>query len=152
LSLINEYQDTFAQAERAMLFLIVFTGLIAAACLSGLPSTTCYALADAYTIAIGFLGTLFLLAFIVSLAIVVLHWRCKSTNFSTIKTIWFRIGFSSVILLFAFYFASTINLTVNGVHNIRLAIDHCLEDTPQQKHNPNDRIPLIRKPFTQTPT
>ena len=38
------------QWNRVMLFALGVVGLISAACVSGLPSATCYALADAYTI------------------------------------------------------------------------------------------------------
>jgi hypothetical protein len=62
--------------NRLMLLLTGATGLIGAAFLNGLPSITCYALAEAYKISIAILGVLFILELIGIVALEILQvWR-----------------------------------------------------------------------------
>jgi hypothetical protein len=148
LSRIRDYQFSVTQIRRGVIFLIAFTGLMGTACLSGIPSITCYALADAYTTTLGLLAALFLIAFITIIFLIDVERRVKDANIHTINTIGSRVsmvlaGLLSCVLVFAM-----IKTTTNTVDNIKTANAHCLEDTLQQKHNPNDKMPLLRGIFS----
>jgi hypothetical protein len=148
LSRIRSYQFFVTQIRRGLIFLIAFTGLMGAACLSGIPSITCYALADAYTTTLGLLAALFLIAFIIIIFIVDVERRAKDANIHTINTILSRILMSLTGLFTVFLVVAMIRTTTNTVDNIEAANAHCLEDTLPQKHNPNDKIPLLRGIFS----
>ena len=92
LDLTRDYQFAVIQIKRALFFLIAFTGLIGAACVTGIPSITCYALADAYTIALRNLGALFFFEFLV-ICIVVFVERNSEDDFYMITnfSFWLRI-------------------------------------------------------------
>ena len=150
--MIWDYQFTVTQIRRGVIFLIAFTGLMGAACFNGIPSITCYALADAYTISLGNLGALFLIEFIMISVIVDVERRAKDVNAQTIRSIGLRITMALVVLLSLFLIYTIIQTTIHGVKNTQVAISHCLKDTPQQKHNSYDRIPLLRNLFSGNPT
>ena len=149
---IRDYQFFVTQIRRGVIFLIAFTGLMGAACLSGIPSITCYALADAYTIALGQLGALFLTAFVTILFMIDVERRAKDANVHTINTIgsWIIGTLAGLLILFLVY--TMIKTTMNTVDNLKKASSHCLQDTPTQKHDSNDRILLLRSLFTETAT
>jgi hypothetical protein len=59
---IGRFQTLVDLCNRFTLFVLAFVGLVSAACIAGLPSTTCYALADAYTIALENIGHMIVFA------------------------------------------------------------------------------------------
>jgi hypothetical protein len=134
--------------NRVMLGVLVSTGLIGAACLNGLPSTTCYALADAYAIALHTTGFIFGLVFGVFFAIACLEeepWISDQYK----DTLRFKVVHEIVIFgVFGLGFIclSFITLTAStGAVNIRLAIDHCY--LSNGKNVLHDKIPLFRDPI-----
>jgi hypothetical protein len=54
---IERFQYLIDLLNRFLLFALAFIGLVSAGCIAGLPSTTCYTLADAYTIALENIGS-----------------------------------------------------------------------------------------------
>jgi hypothetical protein len=137
--MISQYCAT--QLNRLFLLLLVATGLIGAALLNGLPSITCYALADAYKIAIVILGMLFIFELV---GVIALGINNGLGNYP--RTYKIAGGFVDVIIFICIFFCvALIYLLVDlGSRNIQLALDHCLlGDTPQKQH---DRIPLYRDP------
>jgi hypothetical protein len=139
-----------------MIFLAAFTGLIGAACVNGFPSITCYALADAYTIALANLGFIFVIALLTFVVIMAVEISYRNANIYTINTLGLRLGIAGPLLLVflsvAFSFYLIMKTTIHGVKNIQIASPHCLEDTPQNKRNPYDRIPLLRSLFSDIRT
>jgi hypothetical protein len=156
LSRIRNYQFTATQIKRAQIFLIAFTGLIGAACVNGIPSITCYALADAYTISLANLGGLFLIEFLVIGIIVIVERSSKNVDIHTInkRGLWLQLTVSLTVSLifFVFVFWAVMQTTIHGVKNIQVSIAHCLQDAPQKTHNSNDRIPLLRNLFSDQST
>ena len=60
-------REAFIQLRQVMAFVAAVTGVISAACLSGLPSTACYALADAYAVSLIKLALIFALSIVIFL-------------------------------------------------------------------------------------
>jgi len=56
VGLIERFQNIIDVFYRFSLFVLAIVAIISAGCIAGLPSTTCYALADAYTIALENIG------------------------------------------------------------------------------------------------
>jgi predicted transporter len=156
LSRIRNYQFTATLIKRALIFLIAFTGLIGAACVNGIPSITCYAMADAYTISLANLGSLFLIELLVIGIIVVVERNFKDVDINTINKRGFllelRVSLTVPLIFFGFVFCIVMLTTIHGVKNIQVAIAHCLQDAPQKTHNSNDRIPLLRNLFSDEST
>jgi hypothetical protein len=76
-----------------------------------------------------------------------LNVRAKLANEATTSEVlvWFAVIALSAICLWLL-----VVLANNGYANIRLAINHCFLETPQQKEKDNlhDKINLYRDPFT----
>jgi hypothetical protein len=112
--------------KRGLLFVLAFFGIIAVGCLSGLPSANCFALQDAYTIALTLIGGVIpLLTILAYLIIYTLEQGIKQGKFFTSpksSTFGFVCGFGVPILVFI---AVISFLSDRGVKNIGTAIDHC---------------------------
>ena len=93
-----------------------------------------------------------MIEFCIIVIIVSVERKFEDTNIQTIGDRRFRVGLTVVFALSAFLFYAIIQTTLRGVTNIQVASAHCLEDTPQQKHNSNDRIPLLRNLFSDKAT
>jgi hypothetical protein len=87
---LSDYQFFVTQIRRGVIFLIAFTGLMGAACVNGIPSINCSALADAYTLALGNLGALFLIEVCFIVIIVGVERKSENANIHTISTRRFR--------------------------------------------------------------
>jgi hypothetical protein len=133
--------------------MFVTTGLIAGACLSGLPSATCYALADAYTIGFLTLGSLFVLELLLGILIPFLK---GLTNALTIPTDYLKVseimvGLGVIVLLVTSVWFLVV-LADTGYGNIRRAINQCFLEHPQEKDKDSlyKRIPLYNRnlPFS----
>jgi uncharacterized membrane protein len=147
---IEKFQYLIDLSNRFLLFVLAFFGLISAGCIAGLPSTTCYALADAYTIDLVTIGSSITLVIMLYFLI----WSLDYMNRNR-ETVMDNFGpkiaiFGSVLLIVIFIFL-ILFLSQSG-RNVRLAIDHCFGSTTQHEQNLLDKIPLYRNPFALTPT
>jgi hypothetical protein len=125
--------------KRGLLYVLAFFGIIAVGCLSGLPSATCFALEDAYTIALTFIGGLTGgITIIAYLGIYAFEQAIKRGKISSKwDTFAFGCGLAGPILAFII---AIFLLTDRGVKNIGTAIEHCrLSEAARQ-----DKIPLYR--------
>jgi len=73
-----------------------------AACVSGIPSINCFALADAYTLALGNLGALFLIELCVIVVMVGVESKSKEATIHTVRTWPYGFGLVTAFLLSAF--------------------------------------------------
>jgi hypothetical protein len=137
------FRYTVEQSNRAVLYLLAITGIISAACLSGLPSTSCYALADAYALILQFFGAFFILDVIFFYVLSMIQYKIGKNSFSIREKISYII--LSIIAIFI-CLLPIVYAAENGASNIRLAIDNCLRDTTQQNHY--NRILLYRSLFS----
>jgi hypothetical protein len=132
--------------KRGLLYVLAVFGIIAVGCLSGLPSAVnCFALEDAYTMALYFSGGLTgLMTVIVYLGIstgeqLIKRGKMLSTLDTTFGFV-SGVGIPLLLFLFAIFF-----LTDRGVQNVRMAIEHCrlVDEAAARK----DKIPLYRTIF-----
>jgi hypothetical protein len=139
--------------NRGMLFMAVATGLVAAACLTAIPSTTCFALADTYVTALEFLGFLFATEISLFVGITLLEEEALDTRQTYTARSKFMFRSLYVVCVGGGFFCLTMLTPVarTGVANIRLSIDHCYLANEQQEKNLHDKIPLLRDPFGHTP-
>jgi hypothetical protein len=150
----ERFQNIIDMLYRFLFFVVAFIGLIAAGCIAGLPATTCYALADAYTIAlenIGFYGILpiMFLYFGIS-AIDIMNKEEQAAQL--VSGNWIK-GLPLIVitsLVWAILIIDILSLSQNGVKNVRLAIDHCFAYTAEHEQNLHDKIPLYPGPFAVT--
>jgi hypothetical protein len=111
--------------KRGLLYVLAFFSIIAAGCLSGLPSATCFALEDAYTIGLTFIGGLTAaLIVIASLAIYTFEHLIKKGKDISSKLDKFGVACGLGLPVLVYIFAISF-LTVRGVNNISTAIEHC---------------------------
>jgi len=110
--------------KRGLLYVLAFFGIIAVGCLSGLPSATCFALEDAYTIALYFIGGLTsVMVVAASLGIYTFELMIKRGKNISSKLDTFGFASGVGLPLLAFIIAA-IFLTDRGVQNVRTAIEH----------------------------
>lgn len=135
-----------------MLFALAVIGLIGAACVSGLPSATCYALADAYVTILERLTSSTIYIIIIGFGgIMVLNMIIKGgETHELMKRSTLTLAFMGFLL--AIFLLPVIFLLSDGISNVRLAINHCLEGTAEDQHNLHDRIPLHRGRYSVAPT
>ena len=110
--------------KRGLIYVLAFFGIIAVGCLSGLPSATCFALQDAYTIALKFIGGLIggstILAYLfISAAEQAIRRGEISSKRST-----FSFGCGLALFIFLYILAISF-LTGRGVQNVGTAIEWC---------------------------
>ena len=131
--------------KRGLLYVLAFFGIIAVGCLSGLPSATCFALEDAYTIALYFIGGLTsVMVVAASLGIYTFELMIKRGKNISSKLDTFGFASGVGLPLLAFIIAA-IFLTDRGVQNVRTAIEHCRLVTSEAARQ--DKIPLYRSVF-----
>ena len=135
------FRYVLKQSKRAVLYLLAIIGALGIGCLSGLPAATCYALADAYTIA---LQKISFLPFLAILWFLMISAAEKVPSSEVIGTRLKRILFGIAGLLFIVIIVTTIGFLKSGADNIRLAVDHCLKDTPSTEPHLHNKIPLSR--------
>ena len=137
------------QSDRLLLFLFATTGVITVACVTGLPSATCYALADTYTIALLTLGVLFIVELLLGVFMAILKGITNVQSKSRTQPTSGEIGVSViVIVLLTISLWLSVVLANSGYGNIRLAINYCFLEKSQTKDNLHDRIPLYRDPLS----
>jgi hypothetical protein len=137
---------TLEVCNRELLYVLAVFGIIAVGCLSGLPSAaTCFALEDAYTIALSFIGgfigvlTIFGYLFLSSAEQAIKRGKIISSKLS-------KFGFACVLVpLVALFIAAISFLTVGSVENVRTAIEHCRSVGEAAARQ--DKIPLYRSVF-----
>ena len=142
----KERESTFlfmlGVCKRGLLYVLAFFGIIALGCLSGLPSATCFALEDAYTIALTLIGTFTgVMTVSVYLMISMGEQAVKQGHIISSKSsrFYFACTLAGILLL---YLVVISFLTDRGVKNIGTAIEHCRlvgSDAARQ-----DKIPLYR--------
>jgi hypothetical protein len=140
---IEKFQVLIDLYNRFTVFILSFIGLVAAGCIAGLPSTTCYALADAYTIALENIGQF--IVFLIFLYYCVWILDYLNRNRWAVKANWIpKVAIGTVAfrgLIFSLLMAF---LSYNGARNVRLAIDSCYEYTTDHEPHLHDRIKLYR--------
>ena len=136
--------------RQVMAFTVAVTGLISAACLSGLPSTACYALADAYAVSLFTLSLIFALSVAIFYALTLINMFLRFTRSRTrLEELIFKTTFFLTILGTASCLIILLEFAVRGAINIQAAINHCyLGDEKVQQSNLHARIPLYRNPFS----
>jgi hypothetical protein len=128
--------------KRGLLYVLAFFGIIALGCLSGLPSATCFALQDLYTIALTIIG-IFPGVMTVSAYLVISMGEQAVKQGQIISSKSSRLYFACTLVGILFLYLVVISfLTDRGVKNIGTAIEHCRlvgSDAARQ-----DKIPLYR--------
>jgi hypothetical protein len=120
----ERFQGIIDLCYRLMLFLLTIIGFIAAGCIAGLPSTTCYALADAYTIALEVIGSW---SIILTIMLYLCMWVLEYMNKEGETEKWFASWKERFHVLF-FLLILSMNMTVilffpeHGLQNVRWAI------------------------------
>ena len=132
--------------KRGLLYVLALFVVIAAGCLSGLPSAVnCFALEDAYTTALSFIGgsvgviTIFGYLFLSYAEQAIKRGKIISSKLS-------KFGFACVLVLLVVLNILAISfLTGRGVQNVGTAIEHCrsVEEAAARQ----DKIPLHRTFF-----
>jgi hypothetical protein len=141
--------------RRLMLYVLAIIGFISAGCIAGLPSTTCYALADAYTTTLQFISGFIMIPISLYILLVGIDFIIKKEKEKAYKLFYSK--WTTVILLlmsciFIFILMSPFYISEKGIKNVRLAINHCFAYATEHEQNLHDKIPLYRKLFTNTPT
>jgi hypothetical protein len=113
--------------ERTLIGIAASSVLVAAACISGLPSTSCVALAETYGRTINYFG-------ITALIRISGIFYLSFTNLRSRISEWF------IILVTSLFF---INSAFIGIDNLKISIKHCMVGTESEiSSKRQERIPL----------
>ena len=115
-------------------FIGIADGVIAAALLNGIPSATCYAMAETYQIAVFW----FFMSACLCVATYFMGFMLRTTNFRYPSVLLWG---STVFAMFALL--ATAVGAVTGASNLEISVNHCLSATagPDAAHQ---RVPLLR--------
>lgn len=131
-------------------FVGIGDGVIAASLLSGLPATTCFAMAQTYQIAISYFGLSALLCVVTYVFGNVFLADQKNARAGAVPAPTIA---GSLVLAIGASFSCIAALLVAleagdaGMQNLGIAIDHCIPATGDREAASRERVPLYRFPI-----